>query len=213
MSEYSNQKSKTGVIAIVVVVVLAIVIGGWYLGVYQPEQEAKEKARLEQIAQQQAEQRRLEQEAQKQARYDKLIEDGDAAFNQENWVSAQSLYSEASSLYSNQQYPKDQLVLVNAKLDEIAALEARKAAGVVETVSSATGRYYLIVSSSIDDDLAMDYASKLAKDGNSVKLVAHNANELPFYGVSLGDYATWDEATAASASFSNFEGGVWVLKY
>ncbi|WP_370086853.1 hypothetical protein [Ekhidna sp.] len=213
MNEYSNRSSKTGVVIIIIAIVLLVSAGAWYVFSFKPEQEAKEKARLEEIAKAEAEKKRQEQAAQRKARYDQLIVDADEAYAQENWESARSLYSEALSLYSNQQYPQDQLAIVNSKLDEIAAREAKKAAGVVETVSSPTGRFYLIVSSSIDDDLAMDYAGKLAKEGNDVKLVAHNANELPFYGVSLGDYATWDEAVAASASFSGYENGVWVLKY
>ncbi|WP_420318939.1 hypothetical protein [Ekhidna sp.] len=210
MSETNSNKAV--VIIIIVIVVLGGLTGGWYFGKYKPEQEAKEQARLEQIAKQEAEKKRQEEAARRKARYDQLIVDADAAFEQENWGTAQSLYSEATSLYSNEQYPKDQLAIVNAKLDEIAALEARKEAGVVETVSEPNGRFYIIVSSSIDDDLARDYATKLAKEGTSVKLVQHNYNELPFHGVSVGDYDTWDQAQSAASSFTNY-GKVWVLKY
>ena len=58
----------------------------------------------------------------------------------------------------------------------------------------------------------MDYAKKPAKEGKNVKLVKHNANELPFNGVSVGDYASWDQATSAAGSFAEYE-SVWVLKY
>ena len=212
MSEYSNKSGKTTGIIVIVVVVIAALVGAWYFGSYKPEQEAKEQARLEQIAQAEAEKKRQEEAVQRKARYDQLIIDADAAFELEDWVTAQSQYTEASSLLPNEQYPKDQLVLVNTKLDEIADREARKAAGVVETVSSPTGRFYVIISSSIDDDLAMDYAKKLAQEGTSVKLVQHNYNELPFHGVSVGDYGSWAQAEAALSSFSNF-GNPWVLKY
>jgi len=213
MSENANNSGKVVGIIIVAIVVIAGLGAVWYWGFYKPEQEAKEQARLEQIAKEEAEQKRKEEAARKKARYDRLIVDADTAFNQENWESARSLYAEASSLYPNEQYPQNQLTLVNAKLDEIAELEARKAAGIVERVSSPTGRFYVIVSSSIDDDLAMDYASKLAKEGTSVKLIEHNANELPFHGVSVGDYDTWDQATSASQTISGYENGAWVLKY
>ena len=103
--------------------------------------------------------------------------------------------------------------VVNAKLAEKAALEAKKTAGVVEKVSSPTGRFYILVSSSIDDDLAMDYAKKLTKEGNNVKIIEHNATKLFFFGVSLGDYETREQAESALASFSNFGDSVWVLKY
>ncbi len=210
MSERSN---KSGIIVLILVIVIAGSAGVWYFLMYKPEQEAKEKARLEQIAQAEAEQKRKEQAAQRKAQYDKLIENADPEFEQENWETARSLYNEAAALLPNEQYAKDQLALVNEKLDEIAALEAKMAAGIVETVSSPNGRYYIIVSSSIDDDLAMDYASKLSKEGNNVKVVEHTSNGRPYYGVSVGDYDTWDQAMSASTSFSAFENGIWILSY
>ena len=97
---------------------------------------------------------------------------------------------------------------VNARLDEIAELEARRAAGIVEMVSSETGRYYVVISSSIDSDLAMDYATKLSKEGNNVKVVEHEAEGWQYFGVSLADYATWDEAASAIQSFSSFGQGL-----
>lgn len=213
MNEHSNKSGKTTGIIVIVVVVIVGVVGAWYFGSYKPEQEAKEKARLEQIAKAEAEKKRQEQAAQRKARYDQLIVDADAAFEMEDWVTAQSQYSEASSLFPNEQYPKDQLVLVNEKLDEIAALEARKAAGVVETVSSRSGRFYIIVSSSIDEDLASDYAKKLAKDGNNVKIIEHDSPDHLYYRVAVGDYDNLQQATASLPSFSSFGEGVWVLRF
>ena len=61
--------------------------------------------------------------------------------------------------------------MVNAKLDEIAAREARREEGVIETITSPNGRFYVIVSSSVDDDLAMDYARKLSQQGNNIKII------------------------------------------
>lgn len=206
-------RNRTLMVVIFIIVVLAGATAVWYWGIYQPEQEAKEQARLEQIAQAKAEQERKEQAARDKVRYDQLIADADAAFDQEDWQTAQSLYQEASSLLPNQQYPRDQLVLVNAKLDEIAALEAQRAAGVVERVASSTGRYYVIVSSSIDEDLAMDYAKKLANEGNSAQIIAHDNGKNLFYRVALGDYASLQQAQSALPSFSNYGTGVWILRY
>lgn len=207
--------SKSGRIVLVVVIVIVVLlgaIGAWYFGVYKPEEEAKEKARLEQLAKAAEEKRRQEAAAQRKARFDQLVSDADNEFNQENWASASSLYTEASSLLPNEQYPKDQLTIVNTKLDEIAALEARKAAGVVETVTESSGRFYVIVSSSIDGDLAMDYASKLAKEGNNVKVITPYPGNEFFHRVSIDDYDSWDQAASAVSSYS-FYGEVWVLKY
>ncbi|MEP0985048.1 hypothetical protein [Ekhidna sp.] len=213
MNEHSNSGGRILLIIIATIVVLGGAIGAWYWLSYKPEQDAKEQARLEQVALEQAEQKRKEDAAKREAEYDRLINEADAAFDQEEWELAQSSYSRASSLFPNQDYPKSQLILVNEKLDELAALEAKRAAGIVETVSEPTNRFYVIVSSSIDDDLASDYASKLASEGNNVKLVKHNANELPFHGVSVADYDTWEQAEAALPTYSNFGAGVWVLKF
>ena len=205
--------NKTAGLIVIVAVVLGACFAGWYWGFHKPAKVAEEKARQEQLARQAAEQKRKEDAARKKAQYDQLIVDADGAFDREDWQAAQAGYSQASSLFPNEQYPADQLTLVTAKLDELAALEARKAAGIVDEVATATGRYYVIVSSSIDGDLAMDYASKLAKEGTSVKVVAHEANALPFYGVSVGDYNTWDEAATAASSVTGYENGGWVLKF
>ncbi len=199
-------------IAIIIIIVILILAGGgaWYFFSYKPAQEAKEKARLERIAQEEAAQRAEEE---KKARYDQLIVDADAALEQENWQVAQADYSEASSLYPNEQYPKDQLTIVNAKLDELAALEAQRQAGEVNTVSTSTGRYYVIVSSSIDGDLAMDYATKLAKEGNNVKIIPPSGRNRLFHRVSIDDFADLSQAVAATQSYSSLGEGVWVLGY
>lgn len=207
-----DNSNRNKVIALIIIVVL-LLGGAWYFFMYRPAQEAKEKARLAQIAQEEAEKKRQEQEAQNKIRYDQLIQDADTAWAQEDWQAAYSLYTEASGLFPDQPYPKDQLALVNAKLDELAAREARKAVGVVEKVASPTGRFHIVVSSSVDGDLAMDYASKLAKEGNSVKIIEPAGNNKLFHRVSVGDYATWDQALTATTEFSTMGEGVWVLKY
>lgn len=208
-----EENSKRRVMIIVMVVlVLAVLVGIWYFSMYKPEQEAKEKARVEQIAKEEAEKKRKELAAKKKVKYEKLIKNADAAFEQGNWETAQSLYTEASTLSPDQQYPKDQLVIVNEKLDEITALETKKEAGIVERVSSPSERYYVIVSSSVDGDLAMDYASKLAKEGINVKIIEPVVNSKVYHRVSIGDYDTWKEAETASASSTGYD-EVWVLKY
>jgi hypothetical protein len=211
MSERSNRSGKSIIIIIIAVLVLAG--GAWYFFKYKPEQEVIEKARLEQLAKAKAEQEGKELAIQQKAKYDKLIEDGDVEFGQENWEIAQSLYSEASSLFPDQQYPQNQLALVNAKLDEMDVLASNKANGIVEVVSSRIGRFFVIVSSSVDDDLAMDYARELANDGKKVKIIEHDDGKHLFYRVSLGDFASREQAVNASTSFTAYGNGVWVLKY
>jgi hypothetical protein len=209
MAENSNGSSKAGII-IVVVLVVVVLAGGWYLFMYKPAQEAKEKARLEEIAKQEAEKKRLEEEARKKAKYEELIGKADIEFANENWEGALPLYTEASATLPNEQYAKDQLALVRAKLDELAA---KSVPGTIETVEAPNGRFYVVVSSSVDGDLAMDYAQKLAKEGNSIRIINPSGTNKLFHRVSVADYSTWDEALSASQSLSGFGEGVWVLKY
>lgn len=213
MSENSSRSGKTTGIIIGVIVIIAGAIGAWYGFIYKPQQEAKEQARLEQIKKEEEERKRQEELAQKKAKYEDLIKKADEEYDQENWQAAKSFYSEASSLLPDQQYARDRLTDVNTKLQEIADREARREAGTIEQLSTRTGRFYLIVSSSIDDDLAMDYAKKLSQQGNNVKVLEHDAVKNIYYRVSVGDYASREEAESQAVNNSTPEGDVWVLQY
>lgn len=205
----SNQQNRVLTVTIIAVVAIAALVGAWYFFMFKPAQE--EKARLEQVARQKAEQQR-KRAAQKKAKYDELIINADSAYGQEDWEGAKSLFTEASALYPKEAYPQDQLALVNEKLDELAALEARKLAGVVDEIDAPTGRFYVIISSSVDGDLAMDYASQLAKEGNAVQIIKPSDNNRVYHRVALGDYDSYDQAKAAAASITSFD-EAWVLEY
>lgn len=213
MSEQTSQNGRVGIIVGIVVLIIASSVGAWYFFKYKPDQEAKEKARLELIAEAEAEEKRKQQAARRKTNYDQLIKSADEQFYLEQWEAARSLYVEASAIFKNQDYPKSQIALIDGKLNEIAAIEARKAAGVVETISSPTGRFYVIVSSSIDDDLALDYAKKIVSQGEDAKIVEHEASSHFYYRVALGDYATQELAEAAASSFGEYGSAIWVLKY
>ncbi|MBV6639428.1 MAG: hypothetical protein KI791_01865 [Cyclobacteriaceae bacterium] len=206
MAEQSNNTGKVVAIILIIVFVLAALVSAWYWFMYKPEQEAKERARQEQLAREKAEQERLAQEqAQNQLRYDKLILDADSLFILRRWENARSLYIDALAILPDQTYPRDQITLINSKLE--------MSAGEVETITESTGRFYVIISSSLDDDLAMDYAKKLSDAGNNVKVVEHQMNKNTYFGVSLGDYDTWDQAVSATLEFNSYGEGVWVLKW
>jgi len=198
---------------LVIFFALVLGVGAWYLFTYRPKQEAIKKARLEQIAREEAEKQRKELEVQQKAAYDTLIIKADTAFNLENWDSARSRYTQASSLLPNEQYPRDQLALISTRLEETAASEAGKVAGVVETVSCTSGRFFVIVSSSIDGDLAKDYAARLAKEGKYVKIIVPNAANSLFHRVSIGDYDTREQARSATELNGAFGNEAWILKY
>ncbi|MEM6642924.1 MAG: SPOR domain-containing protein [Bacteroidota bacterium] len=208
-----NSKGRIAGIVTITVLLIAVGIGAWYWFSYKPKKEAEEQARLEQIAKEEAEKERIAKAAEKKLKYDKLIVEADSAFNQENWESARIGYQEAGTLFPKEQYPKEQLVLVQTKLDEIAARNQRLSEGVVESITSPIGQYFVIVSSSIDDDLAMDYAQKLLMEGTEVQIVAHNFNDLPFFGVSVGAYSSREEAASVASGLTQYPLSPWVLKF
>ncbi len=212
----ANQETKKGGRAalILIIVLLVLVAGGasFYFLKYKPDQEAKEKARLEQIAREEAEKKARELEAQKQANYDDLINNADVEFQNENWEAAKAMYAEASTLYPDQNYPQGQIALIDAKLAELAAIEAAKP-GTIESISSRTGKYYVILSSSIDDDLAMDYAVKLSKEKINVTILKTTDKKHTYFAVSPANFDTYAEAEAAMDNFSSYGSGLWVLKF
>ena len=99
----------------------------------------------------------------------------------------------------------------------LAAQEAEAAAepeeGSIETISSRTGRYHVVVASSVDGDLAMDFAKKLSLNGKSVTIIEPYGKVL-FYRVTIHALETWDEAQSqADALKGEYGDGVWVIKY
>lgn len=86
-------------------------------------------------------------------------------------------------------------------------------AGEIATVESSTGRSYVIISSFIDSDLAMDYAKELSEQGKGVK-VLYPKGKSKRYRVSIADYATYADAAGQLGGFkAEYGDEVWALKY
>jgi hypothetical protein len=91
--------------------------------------------------------------------------------------------------------------------------DAQPKIGTIEAISERTSRYYVVVSSGLDGDLAMDYAKKEVNNGTNIKLLSPLGTN-KFYRVTVADYDTWAEAeNSANDLKANFGDGVWVLKY
>lgn len=74
-------------------------------------------------------------------------------------------------------------------------------------------RYFLVVGSFIDDDLARDYSERLNKAGLETFLV-HPYGSIHFYRLAVGQYENLDTALEAmDASQKEYEENLWVLKY
>jgi len=98
-----------------------------------------------------------------------------------------------------------------ARATELAAQQPK--VGEMSTISQRTGRYYVIIGSFIDDDIAKDYAGKLGQQGLSTSLIAPWGNR-KFYRLAIADLGSFDEAQAKADELKPTYGeGLWVLKY
>lgn len=96
---------------------------------------------------------------------------------------------------------------------EAAAANAQPKEGEIVTLSERTRRYYVVVSSSIDSDLVMDYARKLSAKGVSTKIIPPFGKS-KFSRLAIGDYDTFATAqSGADAAKADYGGEVWVLKF
>lgn len=85
--------------------------------------------------------------------------------------------------------------------------------GEIVRVAERSERSYVIIGSFVDEDLAMDYATKLSGEGNGVKII------LPYgkskrYRVSIADFSSYGDAASQLSSFKGQYGDeVWALQY
>ncbi|MDA0193991.1 MAG: hypothetical protein O2887_12980 [Bacteroidetes bacterium] len=85
--------------------------------------------------------------------------------------------------------------------------------GQVTTITSATGRYYIIVASFIDDDMANDHGKKLAGQGASVKII-NPFGDRKFWRVSVADYGILREAVNGTNQLKpQYGDDIWAVKY
>ncbi len=92
------------------------------------------------------------------------------------------------------------------------APEPVKQAGVFE-INQPTGRYHVIVASSIDKDLVMDYGKRLAKKGMTCNVLAPRGNK-KFHRLSIADYVSLNDAAIKAEQLKGeFGDGVWVIRY
>lgn len=99
------------------------------------------------------------------------------------------------------------------RLEAEAAAKAKPAEGTIETLSERTRRWFVIVTSDIDDDLVMDYAKKLSAKGVSTKIIPPYG-KYKYYRLSIADFDTFNAAqSSADGSKGEYGNGLWVMKY
>lgn len=137
--------------------------------------------------------RQAEKAAQEQAERDRLAE-------QERQRKAQE-EQRAQELAAQQQ----------AEEEEQAS--AKPEPGEINILTASTGRYYVVIGSFIDDDLAMDYGQKLAAEGTG-SMILSPVGATKFYRLALSDHASFNEAQQEADNLkSSFSDALWVLKY
>ena len=85
--------------------------------------------------------------------------------------------------------------------------------GTITKLSTPQGHFYVVLASFIDDDLAEDYAKRLAKEGVNVTIIAPAAGKY-FSRVVVEQEDTFYDATEkANEAKATYGPNIWVLKY
>ena len=85
--------------------------------------------------------------------------------------------------------------------------------GSVTAITGKTGRYYVVVGSFIDGDMASDYAKKLAAQGQEVTLIEPTGDR-KFYRLGIYGADSFAEASAELDNLKNtFGQDIWVVRY
>lgn len=97
--------------------------------------------------------------------------------------------------------------------DSIAAANAKPQVATIETLTERTRRYYVVISAGIDDDLVLDYAKRLSKEGVGTKIIPP-FGKTKFYRLAIADHETYALAQAnADEEKSKYGNEVWVVRY
>jgi hypothetical protein len=97
------------------------------------------------------------------------------------------------------------------RLDSLARLSTNP--GNIQQLTERTGKYYVVVSSAIDNDLLMDYANKLIAKGENCFIIPPFGNT-KFHRLAIDSKDTYGDAQArADGLKSDYTDDLWVIKY
>jgi len=98
------------------------------------------------------------------------------------------------------------------RADSLANLAPKE--GSIEKLTDRTRRYYVVVSSAIDDDLIMDYAKKLSKNGvNCTIIPPFGKTKFSRLAVDVKDSFADAQTAADALKGGDFGSEIWVVKY
>ena len=107
----------------------------------------------------------------------------------------------------------EEVIEPEVKTDPPELESAPKAIGAISEISQPLDKYYLIVASFLDNDLAFDYAEKLILSGSNVIIIL-DFHVRYFTRVALLEYETLDKVNIGLDKYKDeFDEQLWVLKY
>ena len=107
----------------------------------------------------------------------------------------------------------EEVIEPEVKTDPPELESAPKAIGAISEISQPLDKYYLIVASFLDNDLAFDYAEKLILSESDVIIIL-DFHVRYFTRVALLEYETLDKANVGLDKYKDeFDEQLWVLKY
>jgi len=107
----------------------------------------------------------------------------------------------------------EEVIEPEVKTDAPELESAPKAIGAISEISQPLDKYYLIVASFFDNDLAFDYAEKLILSGSNVIIIPPFSTS-KFTRVALFEYETLDKVKIGLDKYKDeFDEQLWVLKY
>ena len=107
----------------------------------------------------------------------------------------------------------EEVIEPEVKTDPPELESAPKVIGAISEISQPLDKYYLIVASFLDNDLAFDYAEKLILSGSNVIIIL-DFHVRYFTRVALLEYETLDKANVGLDKYKDeFDEQLWVLKY
>ncbi len=97
--------------------------------------------------------------------------------------------------------------------DSLAIANAKPPIGEIQVLTERTRRYYVVITTAIDDDLVMDYAKVLSKKGVGTKIIPPFGNT-KFTRLAIADHDTYAKAQAnADEVKATYGNEVWVVRY
>jgi hypothetical protein len=93
------------------------------------------------------------------------------------------------------------------------SFESKPKIGEITLINEITGKYYIVIGSFIDEDLAMDYAKKLVKDDIGVYLI-NSIKKKRYTYLAVDSSDKFEEAKQIAKDLSSkYPKGAWVISY